>query len=119
MRLDVAVARTDYEIAVSDFRQTLAGALREVDDALSARVQLQHQVSAAETAWRAAREVERLYEVRYRAGATTLRVWLDAQEQARSAATTLGQARLNQLQNDVLVAQVLGGSPRDSHSPQP
>jgi NodT family efflux transporter outer membrane factor (OMF) lipoprotein len=109
-RLNSAIAGTEYEIAANDFRATLYNAFTEVDNALSARQELTKQVDLSQQSFEAAEEVERLYEVRYRAGATPLRSWLDAQETRRSAELSLAQARLSQLQNDSLLFQSLGGS---------
>lgn len=109
MKLNTRIARTDYEIAVNEFRAALYTAFTEVDNALSARAELSNQMEAARQSFEAAREVERLYEVRYQAGATSLRVWLDAQEVRRSAELALAQARLEQLVNDSVLLRALGG----------
>jgi NodT family efflux transporter outer membrane factor (OMF) lipoprotein len=109
MRIEVQAAKVDLEIAIATFRQTLRQAFAEVDDALSARTTLAEQYAARSAALAEAVEIERLYEVRYRAGAAPLRVWLDAQESRRSAGIALAQLRLAQLQNDVLLYQALGG----------
>ncbi|QNH27071.1 TolC family protein [Xanthomonas theicola] len=55
-------------------------ASRSAANTLSARVQSQTQVASAQQSFDAARDVERMYEVRYRSGATDLRTWLDAQQ---------------------------------------
>jgi NodT family efflux transporter outer membrane factor (OMF) lipoprotein len=111
-RLNTRIAGTEFEIAANDFRRTLYTAFTEVDNALSARQELTKQVDLSQQSFAAASEVERLYEVRYRAGATPLRSWLDAQETLRSAELSLAQARLTQLQNDSRLFQSLGGSAR-------
>lgn len=111
-RLNTRIAGADYEIAANDFRKTLYTAFTEVDNALSARQELAKQVDLSERSLNAALEVERLYETRYRAGATPLRQWLDAQETRRQAELSLAQTRLDQLQNDSRLFQALGGSAR-------
>jgi NodT family efflux transporter outer membrane factor (OMF) lipoprotein len=111
-RLNTKIAGAEYEIAANDFRTTLYTAFTEVDNALSARQELAKQVDLSRQSFDAASEVERLYEVRYRAGATPLRQWLDAQETRRTAELALAQARLNQLENDSKLFQALGGSAR-------
>jgi NodT family efflux transporter outer membrane factor (OMF) lipoprotein len=111
-RLNTKIAGTEYEIAANDFRRTLYTAFTEVDNALSARQELTKQVDLSQQSYDAALEVERLYEVRYRAGATPLRSWLDAQETRRQSELSLAQARLTQLQNDSTLFQALGGSAR-------
>lgn len=111
-RLNTKIAGAEYEIAANDFRRTLYTAFTEVDNALSARQELTKQVDLSRASFDSAVEVDRLYEVRYRAGATPLRAWLDAQETRRQAEISLAQARLNQLQNDSRLFQALGGSAR-------
>ncbi|RYF36112.1 MAG: TolC family protein, partial [Comamonadaceae bacterium] len=85
MKLDIQVSESQYEEAVVTFRQTLYTALGDVDNALSAREQFARQGELLALALQAARDAERLYEVRYRAGAVPLKSWLDAQEQRRTA----------------------------------
>lgn len=110
MRLNVAISKKDYEIAVNEFRDLLYRAFADVDNALSARSSLAAQLEATRRSYEEAVEVERLYSVRYRAGATPLRNWLEAQETRRSAEIALAQARLSQLQNLSMLFRALGGS---------
>jgi outer membrane protein TolC len=56
-----------------------------------------------------ARRVEQLYEIQYRAGAATLKAWLDAQERRRSAEIAVAENRLARLSNQVGLYQALGG----------
>lgn len=111
-QLAIAAAKTDYDIAAVQFRQTLLAALSDVDVTLSARDAWNTQVASLTRSLEQAREIERLYEVRYRAGAVALRNWLDAQESRRNAELSLAQARLSQLQNDISLFQALGGNAR-------
>ena len=109
MRFDTAIARTQYEEAVILFRKSLYTALAEVENALSAQAELAAQGQALARARDAAADAERLYEVRYRAGAVPVRSWLDAQERRRAADLALSVNRLAQLQNRVTLYQALGG----------
>lgn len=111
-RLKIASAKTDYDIAVVQFRQTLLAALSDVDTTLTARQSWTKQVTALTTNVDYAQEIEALYEVRYKAGAVPLKSWLDAQESKRNAEVALAQAKLSQLQNDISLFQALGGSAR-------
>jgi NodT family efflux transporter outer membrane factor (OMF) lipoprotein len=110
MRLERDIADVDEEIAINDFRATLYRAFTEVDNALSAKAHLAGELAAAREAYAAAQEVERIYEVRYRAGAVPLRSWLDAEERLRAAQLAVSRARLAQLQNDASLFLALGGS---------
>lgn len=109
MRFETAIARARYEEAVILFRKTLYAALADVETALSAREQLAAQGEALQLARAAAVDAERLYEIRYRAGAVPLRNWLDAQERRRAADLAFSANRLTRLQNQVTLHQVLGG----------
>jgi len=109
MQLNIDSADLSYQIAANDFRKTLHTALSEVDNALSARERLAEQVAAAQASHDEAVEIARLYEVRYRAGATDLRTWLEAQQTRRNAELSLAQARRSQLVNDVTLYKALGG----------
>lgn len=110
MQLNIESADLAYQIAANQFRSTLYSALAEADNALSAREKLAIQLAASEASYAHALEIERLYEVRYRAGATDLRNWLDAQQTRRSAELALAQARRSVLVNQVSLYKALGGS---------
>ncbi|MBN2752454.1 MAG: efflux transporter outer membrane subunit [Rhodospirillaceae bacterium] len=109
MRRTIKVSESEYRAAVADFRQTLYMALADVENALSERRQLalkgDYLVRSLETAV----EAERLYEVRYRAGAVTLQSWLDAQEKRRTAEESLLVNRYDRLVNRVVLYRALGG----------
>ncbi|RYX91828.1 MAG: efflux transporter outer membrane subunit [Comamonadaceae bacterium] len=109
MKLNIQVSEAQYEEAVVNFRQTLYTALGDVENALSARQQFMRQGELLEQALVAARKAEQLYEARYRAGAVALKVWLDSQEQRRSAEIAVTENRLNRLLNQVVLYQALGG----------
>ncbi|BBE33399.1 outer membrane efflux protein [Sphingosinicella microcystinivorans] len=109
MRFETQIARTRYEEAVILFRKSLYGALAEVEVALSAHAELATQNIALRRARDAAVDAERLYEIRYRAGAVSLRTWLDAQERRRAADLALSSNQLEKFQNQVTLHQALGG----------
>jgi NodT family efflux transporter outer membrane factor (OMF) lipoprotein len=108
-RLNIRVSEADYELAVVDFRQALLQAFTDVDNALSARVQLAAQGASLDQSLAAARRAEQLYEVRYRAGAVPLRTWLDAQEARRAAEIAQAQNMQQRLANQVAIYEALGG----------
>jgi len=109
MQLSGELASAQYAQAVVDFRQTLYTAFADVENALSARTQLAVQGEQLGLQLTAAREAERLYEVRYRTGSSALRLWLDSQERRRSAELALQQNRLDQLNALATLYRVLGG----------
>ena len=108
-RRDLALAQTDAEQAVLDFRQGLYSALAEVENALSARRQLRRQEEQLILALESAQGVETRYQVRYRAGGSPLKAWLDAQEDRRQAEIALTENRLEQLDNHIVLVKAMGG----------
>ncbi|KAF7600854.1 MAG: RND transporter [Candidatus Dactylopiibacterium carminicum] len=112
MQLKTDVARADYELAELAFRKSLYAALGDVENALSARSQyvLSHRLLARSLVL--AREVERISELRYRAGAIEMQDWLDAQEKRRSAEVSLAENRFNLLDAQLTLNLALGGAAR-------
>jgi len=110
MKLNIQVSEAQYQEALLNFRQTLYTALGDVDNALSAGQQLARQAGLLEQALADARTAERLYELRYRAGATALKSWLDAQEKRRTAEVALASNRLARLNNQMSLYLALGGN---------
>jgi len=117
MQLNIQVSETQYEEAVLNFRQTLYTALGDVDNALSSRQQLALQAARLQESLQAASTAERLYEVRYRAGAAALKAWLDAQEKRRSADIALADNLLARLNSQLALYQALGGDAEPTPAP--
>ncbi|MNT41164.1 Outer membrane efflux protein [compost metagenome] len=109
MQLNIKISKADYEERVVTFRQSLYQAMADVENALSNRTQLTLRAEQLDVSLQSAREAERLYEVRYRAGAVSLKDWLDAQEKRRTAEIARDENMLNRLVNQVTVYQALGG----------
>jgi len=110
MKLNVEIAKTDYEEAVVNFRQTLYTALSDVENALSARDNYAEEVNLLQESLALSEKAEELAEISYRAGSTSLQPWLDAQENRREAESGLAQARLELFKNRMAIYQALGGS---------
>jgi NodT family efflux transporter outer membrane factor (OMF) lipoprotein len=106
-----ALAHTQYDQAVVNFRKTLLQALIDVDNALSARAQLAEEGRQLERSLESAKTAERIYEIRYREGSVALQSWLDSQETRRQAAVALTNNQLTRLQNFATLCQALGGGP--------
>ena len=111
MKLNIKLAKAEYEQSVVEFRQALYEALKEVEDALSSRQYYAAQGAKLAEALESATKVEKLYEDRYRLGADTMQNWLDAQESRQDTETSLLANRLNRLVNYVTLYQALGGEP--------
>lgn len=111
MKKDLAISDLDYEKSIIQYRQTLYQAFADVENALSARTELNKQVALQERNVQLAEKTERLTEVRYRNGAIALKNLLDAQETTRNARLSLVQTKQSQYNAYVTLMQALGGSP--------
>ncbi|MEZ2901382.1 efflux transporter outer membrane subunit [Acinetobacter terrestris] len=111
MKKDLAISELEYEKSIIQYRQTLYQAFADVENALSARTELNKQVALQERNVQLAEKTERLTEVRYRNGAIALKNLLDAQETTRNARLSLIQTKQSQYNAYVTLMQSLGGSP--------
>ena len=111
MKLNIEIAKEEYEQAVVEFRQTLYEALQDVENALSAGKHYMAREAILLRSLDLAREAERMAEVRYRAGQTGVQDWLDQQETRRTAELALAKNRYNRLNNLMTLYVALGGEP--------
>ena len=114
-----AIAENEFQQAVTQYRQDLLAALSEVENALSAHATQREAVARQSELLRLAQQIESQTEVRYRAGATALQDWLDAQENRRQAELSLLDARLAQLQQQATLMQALGEVLPEPETPAP
>ncbi len=109
LQLNRQIADVEYESAVVSYRDTLYQAFEEVDNALSARQHYALQGEQLQQQYAAAQAAERLYEIQYRNGAVGIQNWLDAQDNRRSAESSLLENRYHQLTATATLYQALGG----------
>jgi len=111
MQLNIKLSQAQYDEVVVNFRQTLYQALKEVVDALSSRQYYAAQGANLQEALALAEQVESTYETRYRAGADSMQVWLDARATRQESEASLLANHLNRLVNYLVLYQALGGEP--------
>jgi NodT family efflux transporter outer membrane factor (OMF) lipoprotein len=117
--LRVKVSQAEYELAATEFRAALLTAFSDTSTALSASTTFGEKSRRLRAALTAAQAADRLTEERYRAGALSLRAWLDAEDRTRAARRALAATRLEQLLNEVQIFRVLGGAPAHTPAPAP
>ena len=110
MELYKKIASIEVETAVVTYRKTLYNAFKEVDNAISARQHYQYQAQRLREQYDAASAAESIYASQYRNGAISIQVWLDSQENKRSAEVALLANRYNQFSAQATLYQALGGS---------
>jgi len=109
MKLQNQDAKLAYKNAVIGFRQTLYQALVDVENALADRSHYAEESRLLSSSLIDARRVESLDETLYKAGSTTLKVWLDAQDARRQNEASLAQSLLNERLAQVTLYKALGG----------
>lgn len=103
------LAQGQQEALLASYRQTIAAAFADVEVALNAGARLAEQASAQDEALAQAQRALALAESRYRAGAETLLVLLDAQRTLTTAQDLAVQIKLARLQAAVSLYRALGG----------
>ncbi|WP_018410032.1 efflux transporter outer membrane subunit [Methyloversatilis thermotolerans] len=111
-------ARAAHEVTVAQYRQTVLGALQEVEDNLIALRLLDDEVRLRSEALAAAREAEALALNRYRAGTASYTEVVTAQTSALDNERTLMQLRGRQYSASALLNKAVGGGWGDA-SPRP
>jgi len=109
MRLKLKVSQSEFEEAVVMFRKKLYAALAEVEDALSARMQLEREREERVLALALARRAQALARVRFESSTTDLQPWLVQQQALLDAQRAELDNRLGRLENRVKLLMALGG----------
>jgi NodT family efflux transporter outer membrane factor (OMF) lipoprotein len=105
MKRDLQVNTLEYEKAILQYRQTMYDAFADVENALSARSELDEQVRLQTRNVELAAKSEKLIDIRYKNGAVALKNLLDAQETTRNARLSLVQTKQNQYNAYVTLMQ--------------
>lgn len=107
--LNIKVSESQYQEAVENFRMQLYKALKDVEDVLSNRSHYQEEGAHLRRSHELAGQAEKLAEVRYRSGQTSIKEWLDQQESRRNAESATSDNQLNQLITMTQFFQAIGG----------
>ena len=108
-RAALDVAKTDREIFLAQYEQSIQTAFREVADALVQRATVDEQLDAAQALTDATSRSYALSEARYRGGADSYITLLDSQRSLYAAQQQLIRTRLARESNLVTLYRVLGG----------
>ncbi|MBC3377302.1 efflux transporter outer membrane subunit [Pseudomonas sp. SWRI92] len=102
-------AKTEREIQVQTYQQTLQSAFKEVADALAERSTLDRRIEAQQALTDASRKSFELSDALYRGGSQSYLEALDAQRSLYSAQQDLITLRLTEQSNRVTLYKVIGG----------
>jgi NodT family efflux transporter outer membrane factor (OMF) lipoprotein len=113
----IEAARAAHDITVAQYRQTVLGALQEVEDNLSALRLLEDEAVLRAQALEASREAEALALNRYRAGIADYTEVITAQTTALDNERSLAQLRGRQFSASALLNKAVGGGWGDQVAP--
>ncbi|SUX53684.1 efflux transporter outer membrane subunit [Chromobacterium vaccinii] len=110
-RLDLKLksSEADYQLAEVEFRKTLYGAYREVEEGLDGRRRLAASAALQSEALRLAGRNAQLAQSRYLAGETDIQSWLEAARGESQAREKLLDLNLERLKNLAYLYKALGG----------
>jgi multidrug efflux system outer membrane protein len=106
---NVEVAKTQQEIAVVSYQQTIETAFREVADSLNTQAQFDRQLAAQAAQVVAGERYLQLADQRFEQGVDSYLTRLDAQRSLFSARQQLVSTRLAELNNRISLYKALGG----------
>ncbi len=109
VRLNAALAESDFDQASIEFRQTLFRALADVENALAAKQQLEEQAVERKRSRSEAGIATVLARTRFELGATDAAPLIDAQGIERAAVREEAANRLARLENRIDLFLALGG----------
>jgi len=102
-------ARADYDAAVADYRGTVLGAFRDVEDSLAAERFLRQRAEATDRAATAATQARRLSEERYRSGQINYFEVTESQRTELAAQRAQAQILGQRLYASIRLVKALGG----------
>ena len=108
------LARAQWEESVANYRNTVLGAWREVEDQLAALRELEAEADAARGASAAAQQALEQARLRFEGGLTNRFEVLQAERAAALTLTGATQLRLRALASSIVLVKALGGGWSDS-----
>ncbi|AYJ85838.1 efflux transporter outer membrane subunit [Sphingomonas paeninsulae] len=115
-KADIRQSRAVFEETAADYRSTVLGAFREVEDGLAAAHHLADAEREQDEAARASARTTELALIRYRDGASDYLEVVVAQTASLLAQRTVLTLRTQRLQTSVALIRALGGEPHGQYS---
>lgn len=108
--INLSISRVAYEDVKTDYKQKVLNALKEVENSLNANEKYANEGKMLLKALENAQAQENLYNIRYKAGASSLKELLDAGDATRSAKLAYTENLYRQYINQVDLHLALGGT---------
>lgn len=108
-KFDIAISKNAFEIQMAETNKVYLNALYEVDNAISSYNSLLDQYKKVNESYELSRKFAAIQKVKYNAGETELRNWLDAEDSLRQADLTKSQIKYNLIVEKNNLYKSLGG----------
>lgn len=108
-KFDIAISKNDFDIKVAETNKVYLNALYEVDNAIKSYNSLLEQYKKVNESYELSKKFAAIQKVKYSAGETELKNWLDAEDNLRQSDLTKSQMKYNLIVERNNLYKALGG----------
>jgi outer membrane protein TolC len=108
-KFDVAISKNDFDMKVAETNKVYLNALYEVDNAIKSYNSLLEQYKKVNESYELSKKFAAIQKVKYSAGETELKNWLDAEDNLRQSDLTKSQMKYNLIVERNNLYKALGG----------
>lgn len=108
-KFDIAISKNDFDIKVAEMNKVYLTALYEVDNAIKSYNSLLAQYNKVNESYEISKKFAAIQKVKYTAGETELKNWLDAEDSLRQSDLTRYQMKYNLIVERSNLYKALGG----------
>lgn len=108
-KFDIAISKNDFDMKVAETNKVYLNALYEVDNAIKSYNSLLEQYKKVNESYELSKKFAAIQKVKYNAGETELKNWLDAEDSLRQSDLTKSQMKYNLIVERNNLYKALGG----------
>jgi outer membrane protein TolC len=108
-KFDIAISKNDFDMKVAETNKVYLNALYEVDNAIKSYNSLLEQYKKVNESYELSKKFAAIQKVKYNAGETELKNWLDAEDNLRQSDLTKSQMKYNLIVERNNLYKALGG----------
>jgi outer membrane protein TolC len=108
-KFDIAISKNDFDMKVAETNKVYLNALYEVDNAIKSYNSLLEQYQKVNESYELSKKFAAIQKVKYSAGETELKNWLDAEDNLRQSDLTKSQMKYNLIVERNNLYKALGG----------
>lgn len=108
-KFDIAISKNDFDMKVAETNKVYLNALYEVDNAIKSYNSLLEQYKKVNESYELSKKFAAIQKVKYSAGETELKNWLDSEDNLRQSDLTKSQMKYNLIVERNNLYKALGG----------